>query len=372
MFPFPGHESLVGTGVIRTVKLVRYAAFVAATVALSGCGKDISGAVDQPPLFPVERLQPASSAYVDGAMRERGKGRFLDERVAATEYRQAADAGDVRAMVDLGVMYAQGRGVARDYSQAASLFKRAADAGSALGRYNLALLHLSGEGTALDPEAASRLLREAAMQGHLRSMSLLATLIETGTVQAEPGLATRLHKMAAARGEREEIVQIVPPSERSDATRPVVLDAVKQLVAENCRCSQAESDRSAREFVNLLTSGTEGSWYELGVRYRDGEGVERDPRAAARAFATSARMGNPAAQYELARMRLAGTGVAPDISEAHALLVAASRGSGMEAWQAKDLRRRVEEKLSKRQIEDGIERADAGLYGEVDGYGRPR
>ena len=254
----------------------------------------------------------------------------------------------------------RGRGVPRDYAQAAALFRRAANAGSAIGRYDLALLHLSGEGVSVDVLESARLLRESSRQGNVKSMTLLASMIEAGAVPAlSAGENQTLRREAALRGDRLEIARLVPPEQRLDPRRPVIIDAARLMVAENCQdCRRTDVDRSAREYVFAATEGTPGAIYELAVRNRDGDGIPKDLREAARLFATASRMGHAPSQYELARMRISGIGIAVDKREAEALLIAASRAKGETSWQARDLRRRLEMEMSTGEMADAMKRAD--------------
>lgn len=347
-------------------------AIVAATAA--GCGRGISGAIDAPPLYQVEAVQPPDARWDRGMAHENGHGLIRNEEAAVADYRLAVERGDVRAMVDLGVMLLQGRGSPRDYSEGVSLLRRAAAAGSAIARYDLALLHLSGEGVAVNVGESVRLAREAARQGHVRAMVLTASLIESGNAPAlYAGEARKWRDEAAIRGDVVEIARIVPADQRRDPRRPVVTDAVRRLVAENCaECRRPDVDRSAREYVYTATRGTPGAIYQLGIRNRDGDGLPRDLREAARLFGTAARMGHAPSQYELARMRIEGIGIAKDHREAEALLIAASRADGEIAFRARDLRRRLESGLSSGEMADAQKRADELRFGEVDQYGRPR
>jgi TPR repeat protein len=340
----------------------------------SACTKVISGAVDDPALFSVESVQPADAYWQEGAARATGRGLLRDDEAAIGAYERAIERNDVRAMVDLGMMYAQGRGVARDYGKAVSLFRRASDAGSAAAKYDLALLHLSGEGVSRDPVQAVSLLRSSARQGHLKSMALLAELLEAGVAPPrDAGEISYWRREAASRGERGEIARMVDPAYRADPRRPVVTDAVRRMVAESCRdCTAPEIDRSTREYAFVTTTNSPGSIYQLGIRNRDGDGIPRDLREAARLFAVASQMGHAPSQYELARLRIDGIGVARDNREAEALLIAASRYDGIEGRQARDLRRRLEETLSRSEIEDAMKRADLRQFGDVDQYGRPR
>jgi TPR repeat protein len=59
-------------------------------------------------------------------------------------FRKAADAGDAKAMWDIGVIYDRGGGVPRDHAQAMIWYRKSADAGNALAMYWLGELCASG------------------------------------------------------------------------------------------------------------------------------------------------------------------------------------------------------------------------------------
>jgi hypothetical protein len=85
-----------------------------------------AAAAGDPP--PPEILAAQAQAY------EHGEGVPKDQRKAAALYCEAARAGDVGAMFNLGWMYTNGRGVARDDALAAFFFARAAREGHAQAR----------------------------------------------------------------------------------------------------------------------------------------------------------------------------------------------------------------------------------------------
>jgi uncharacterized caspase-like protein len=86
-----------------------------------------------------------------------------DEAIAL--YRDAADRGDVRAMVSLGLITATGDGVVKDPAAAAALYQRAAAGGSSDGAVNLAVALFRGTGIPRDLPRALELMNEAARDG---------------------------------------------------------------------------------------------------------------------------------------------------------------------------------------------------------------
>ena len=95
---------------------------IAACVLASFAGQKVF-ADAKPPSAPAQATVEEAAAY------EHGEGVEKDQLKAAALYCEAARAGNVEAMFNLGWMYANGRGVARDDAVAAGLFATAAQHG---------------------------------------------------------------------------------------------------------------------------------------------------------------------------------------------------------------------------------------------------
>ncbi|WP_337188492.1 hypothetical protein [Phenylobacterium sp.] len=89
---------------------------------------------------------------------------------------QAAEAGDVKAMHNLGVYLFRGEGGAQDLAGAAQWFRKAAAAGVVESQYNLGLLYQSGSGVAKDESQARYWFRLAAARGDGEARRALAAL----------------------------------------------------------------------------------------------------------------------------------------------------------------------------------------------------
>ena len=75
-----------------------------------------------------------------------------------------ANAGNVVAQFNLGLMYDKGNGVPQDYAEAARWFRKAADQGLAVGQFNLAVSYEKGQGLPQDFAEAAKWYRKAAEQ----------------------------------------------------------------------------------------------------------------------------------------------------------------------------------------------------------------
>jgi TPR repeat protein len=124
-------------------------------------------------------------------------GRF-DEALAL--YRNAADAGDARAMVSLGLLLQAGDHAPKDLKSAYALYEKAAERGSADGALDLAVALFKGNGIDRDVPRALALLQKAADGGSARATYDLATSIAAGVAGKPKGDALALFRRAGAEG----------------------------------------------------------------------------------------------------------------------------------------------------------------------------
>ena len=94
--------------------------------------------------------------------------------------REAADAGDPKAMFEIGSRYAEGRGVKVDMAKAALWYTQAAKAGLAPAEYRIGNLYEKGTGVDRDIAKAKDWYTKAAEQGNASAMHNLAVLYAMG------------------------------------------------------------------------------------------------------------------------------------------------------------------------------------------------
>ena len=123
---------------------------------------------------------PNVSHYLALLARATAAGGRRDEAVDL--YRKAADAGDARAMVSLGLILESGDGVAKDLVAANALYEKAAARGSADGAINLAVALMSGKGAEKNVTRAAGLLRTASQGGSAIATYDLGVLAQQGSV----------------------------------------------------------------------------------------------------------------------------------------------------------------------------------------------
>ncbi|MCO5160486.1 MAG: peptidoglycan-binding protein [Mesorhizobium sp.] len=94
--------------------------------------------------------------------------------------REAAEAGDPKALFEIGGRYAEGRGTKADLAEAAKWYERAADAGFAPAQYRIGNFYEKGTGVARDVAKAKTWYQMAAEQGNASAMHNLAVLFAMG------------------------------------------------------------------------------------------------------------------------------------------------------------------------------------------------
>jgi len=109
--------------------------------------------------------------------------RYLDAKDYANALpllQKAAEAGDAKAMDDLGELYYSGRGAPKDYAQARQWYEKAAKVGNSDAMTNLGVLYHEGQGVAQDYAKAREWYQKAAEAGNAGGMALLGVLYQSG------------------------------------------------------------------------------------------------------------------------------------------------------------------------------------------------
>jgi len=182
-----------------------------------------------------------------------------ERRANAKRVREAAEAGDVKAQVLLGLMHARGgAGVRHSYKDALKWWQEASNHGSARATYFLGELYRIGKGVDQDDEMAVKLYRQAADRNDAPAETALGRAYITGE-----GVAKNVK---------------------------LGLDWVNKAAAQN----------------------DSGALAELGFLRLTGEGLPRDSKEAAKLFLAAAEMGHGGAQFSYAILLEKGEGVARD------------------------------------------------------------
>jgi len=140
--------------------------------------------------------------YNLGLMYARGDGVPQDYNEAVKWYTKAAEQGDAAAQLNLGVMYHEGHGVSQDYKEAFKWCSRAAKQGNHLAQYNLCNMYYSGRGVKQDFREAVKWCAKAAEQGNIEAQSALGLSYQLGQgIEQDYKEAAKWYTKAAEQGD---------------------------------------------------------------------------------------------------------------------------------------------------------------------------
>ncbi|MBO4312792.1 MAG: SEL1-like repeat protein, partial [Desulfovibrio sp.] len=152
---------------------------------------------------PRQRTPQTPSAEASAAYRE---GRFIRARDI---WQKMADAGDARAMHNLGVLYDQGLGVEPDAGRALHWFAESAKAGDPSGMTNYARMLDLGRGIEANPGEAARWYDKAARLGQPVAQYNLGLMYEQGRgVPADKKAAAAWYARAATQFQTESLARL--------------------------------------------------------------------------------------------------------------------------------------------------------------------
>jgi uncharacterized protein len=236
-----------------------------------------------------------SKAEPDPAFGAYQLGLFVTAFREATA-RVAKDADDAAAMTLLGEIYRDGLGLKPDPKEALRWFSLAAGRGDRQAAFALARAYLEGTGVEKDPAQARKYMEQAAAAGHG------AALYNLGIIELEAEIrdykkAGDYFRKAMAEGD---------------------LDAAYSL-SFLYREGLGE-EKNLQEAAKLLKFAADrhhiGAEVDFAIALFNGNGVDKDEKAAASYFLRAAWRNSAVAQNRLARLYAAGRGVAQDDVEA--------------------------------------------------------
>jgi len=216
----------------------------------------------------VEALVALAGCYANGEGVER------DDKKTVEIYERAMNMGSADAAYKLGWCYDTGFGVKQDVFKAVELYQKSADEGCVPAMFNVAVCYYNGEGTEQDQKKAAEMYRKAADNGHTKAMKNLAVCYSKGTgVPQDDKEAVKLWQLAADKGDSGAMFDLALCYEKGTG---VEVDKQKAIVLFQ---SAAELDN-----VNAL--------FNLGVCYENGDGVPQDKNKAIELFRRAAALGD--------------------------------------------------------------------------------
>ena len=152
--------------------------------------------------------------------------------VAVVSLRNAARAGDMRALAYLAECFYTGKVTARDPLKAFDLALDSAEAGDPYGKYLVGLFYYEGRAGEKDYFQAVRYLTEAANEGIVKAQRLLGSCYYDGTgVSKDIYKARHWFEIASMRGDKEARATYEALTERSRISSQGQLSLKKRWTA---------------------------------------------------------------------------------------------------------------------------------------------
>lgn len=234
---------------------------------------------------------------------------------------QDAQAGKVKAMVELADAYATGsKGADKDLEQARAWYLKAAEIGDPYAMTKVAGMCEAGEGGSRDITAARQWYMAAAMEDVGKAKRWLEKQAESGDGKALAALG----KAALANMQRTD-----SPDAR-EKYRAMALDYLTKGAAAGDPLAAAERGlleldapapeaKAAAEWLKVGAETDPRAMTALGDLHRDGRGVPRSVKRAFELYQQAAGAEHPEALARLGDCYAHGRGVARDIEQAQAL-----------------------------------------------------
>jgi TPR repeat protein len=146
--------------------------------------------------------QNAEDQFRLGRAYYRGEGVAQSYEQAGFWYRKAADQGNLKAMNNLGIMFLEGQGTNKDEAEGYRWIRKAAEAGDPRATYLCGVLLCEGKGVKKDPAAGLPWINKAADAGYANALSRLGRdfLYGDDGIAKDPAKALPLIQSAAGKG----------------------------------------------------------------------------------------------------------------------------------------------------------------------------
>ncbi len=234
-----------------------------------------------------------------------GNGMPRDLAQAVKWCKSAANHGNIEAMYNLGIFYQRGEGVHPDPQESMRWYKMAADRGHSDAAFNLALLENSLRAPATPPAQAAQPAPKTA------AAAPLVYQYQQPANQQQLKLEEYC-LMAAQRGNPD------PGCKQQAAQKPAKTAAATAPAGVKTAAETAVQPNSVDWVIREANLGNLQAQNNLGVMYRRGNNVKKDPKEAFKWFEKAASKGSTKAMMNLASLYKNGEGTSQNLELAYA------------------------------------------------------
>jgi len=219
-----------------------------------------------------------------GFMYVKGIGTEKNEENGMKWYRKAAELGHLTSQFNLGVMYAKGRGVEQNYVESLKWYKMAAEQGDLTAQSTIGKMFAKGIGCEKNSESARTWYQKAASKGDVISQYNL------GNMYAK-GIGTEVDEFEAFRWYQKAAEQEHPSAQLNLA----FLYGQGQGV-------ERDDTKSFEWYKKAAEHGQANAQFNLGVIYAKGRGTNTDAVLSKEWYEKAAEQGNENAERALQRL----------------------------------------------------------------------
>lgn len=231
-----------------------------------------------------------------------------------------AKEGNIKAQLELGILFEYGQGVEKDQKLAVEWFEKAARQGSFIGKMRLARCYLYGTGVEKDFEKAAKLLHEASDGNVPYANYLLGNLYEKGHgVERDKQRAMAYYERAAADG----------------------IASAQTAIGNLFYFAEQGRDKAVQWYRKAAENGSSIAMNNLGDMYENGVGVPQDFLEAMRLYRQAAALGEGVAFRSLAWLLASGKAGKTDIRQAYLYYLLAAKIEKNIAKEASALREKL-------------------------------
>jgi TPR repeat protein len=227
----------------------------------------------------------ARAQFCLGLLYQHGQGVSQDNVEAVKWYRLAAEQGLAQAQFNLGDAFLYGKGVPQNHTEAAKWYHICADQGLASAQYNLGRMYFFGHGVTKDQAAAMKWLRLAAEQDYTISQNFIGTVYANEDNYNE---AAKWFRRASEKGDPDGQYKLAGlyhvgrgVSQDKLLARVWFALAASQQAPNNRAIPEQIPGSEIVDQIEKAEAGDVEAQRNLAIRLDGGDGIQRDPGAAA-------------------------------------------------------------------------------------------
>ncbi|NOZ53254.1 MAG: sel1 repeat family protein [Gammaproteobacteria bacterium] len=307
--------------IITFTRLSGYACITAILLApgIARSVDDLPTSIDYTMYKLATEMNDSAAQYFIGRKYYIGTEIKKDKAEAAKWFARAVKKNHTKALYMLGKMYMNGDGIPKNVGKAGELLTKAADKGHADAQFEIANYYFYGYGNNKDVKLAVTYYKKAAEDRHIGAQFQLGKILYAGIgVDIDKQEGKKWLETASDNGSSEALAFL---NTDSLLTKPAKTKTPKRQNKEkNNKKSKPKNTNAIISKINQeikqAENGNVDTQYTIGIRYLNGEDVNKNPSTAVMWIRKAAEQDHAGAQHQLGIMYRDGIGVPKSEGEA--------------------------------------------------------